>query len=122
MLCCMVIFLSGCSDLLSGIPDTSTPTPTFTRPTTILIPVQLKGDSQDIPTESLTRSQLEKVQSIMAGMSLDQKLGQLIVVEYIGNNYQSGLQDMISQQFVGGYMYQESNHNFGPPYDVVLRS
>lgn len=119
MLCCMVIFLSGCSDLLSGISDTPTPTPTLTRPTATLISVQLKADSQGIPTESLTRSQLEKVQSIMAGMSLNQKLGQLIVVEYIGNNYQDGLQYMISQQFVGGYMYQESNHNFDPPYDVA---
>ncbi len=119
ILCCMVIFLSGCSDLLSGISDTPTPTPTFTRPTATLIPVQLKADSQGIPTESLTRSQLEKVQSIMAGMSLNQKLGQLIVVEYIGNNYQGGLQYMISQQFVGGYMYQESNHNFDSPYDVA---
>jgi beta-N-acetylhexosaminidase len=26
---------------------------------------------------------------------------------------------MISQQFVGGYMYQESNHNFDPPYNVA---
>src|SRR5437588_9643668 len=26
---------------------------------------------------------------------------------------------MISQQFVGGYMYQESNHNFNSPYDAI---
>jgi beta-N-acetylhexosaminidase len=52
-------------------------------------------------------------------MSLEQKLGQLIVVEYLGTSYQNALQYMISQQFVGGYMYQESNHNFDPPYDVA---
>ena len=51
-------------------------------------------------------------------MTLEQKLGQLIVVEYLGHSYQDGLQYMISQQFVGGYMYQESNHNFDPPYNV----
>jgi beta-N-acetylhexosaminidase len=116
-LCSMVIFLSGCSGLL---PDTSsTPTQTIARTTTTLQSVQPKSDSHGIPTEALTRSQLEKVQQIMAGMTLDQKLGQLIVVEYLGNNYQDGLQYMISQQFVGGYMYQESNHNFDPPYNVA---
>jgi beta-N-acetylhexosaminidase len=117
MLCSMVILLSGCSGLL---PDTSsTPTQTIARTTTTLQSVQSKSDSHGIPTEALTRSQLEKVQQIMAGMTLDQKLGQLIVVEYLGNNYQDGLQYMISQQFVGGYMYQESNHNFDPPYNVA---
>ncbi|HCP74290.1 MAG TPA: glycoside hydrolase family 3, partial [Ktedonobacter sp.] len=58
------------------------------------------------------------MQQILAGMTLEQKLGQLIVVEYLGHSYQDGLQYMISQQFVGGYMYQESNHNFDPPYNV----
>ncbi|HEX6484010.1 MAG TPA: glycoside hydrolase family 3 N-terminal domain-containing protein [Ktedonobacteraceae bacterium] len=70
-------------------------------------------------TEAISRYDQEKVQQIMANMSLDQKLGQLIVVEYLGNNYQNGLQYMISQQFVGGFMYQESNHNFNPPYNVA---
>jgi beta-N-acetylhexosaminidase len=66
------------------------------------------------------RVALGKVQSIMQGMSLDQKLGQLIVVEYLGSSYQgSSLQYMIAQQNVGGFMYQESNHNFDPPYDVA---
>lgn len=53
-------------------------------------------------------------------MSLDQKLGQLIIVEYLGKDYAStGLQTMISQQYVGGFMYQQSNHNFEPPYNLV---
>jgi len=77
--------------------------------------VPAKADSQGIATEALTRAQLEKAQSIMANMSLDQKLGQLIVVEYLGNNYQDGLQYMISQQYVGGFMYQESNHSGDGP-------
>ena len=67
VLCCMVIFLSGCSDLLSGLPDSPTSTPTNARPTATLIPVRAKADSQGIPTEALTRAQFEKVQSIMAG-------------------------------------------------------
>jgi beta-N-acetylhexosaminidase len=71
-------------------------------------------------TEGILRTQLTRVQAIMAGMSLDQKLGQLIIVEYLGNSYEgSGLQYMIAQQFVGGFMYQESNHNFAVPYNKI---
>src|SRR5258708_30444053 len=56
----------------------------------------------------------------MAGMTLDQKLGQLFIVEYIGNNYTgTDLQYMIAQQYVGGFLYQEINQNFTPPYDVI---
>ncbi|WP_052889156.1 glycoside hydrolase family 3 protein [Thermogemmatispora carboxidivorans] len=53
-------------------------------------------------------------------MTLDQKLGQLIIVEYLGHDYQgSGLQEMVRDQYVGGFMYQESNHNFDAPYDSI---
>jgi len=113
----MVLFLSGCSGLLSD--TSSTPNQTIAGTTPTLQSEQPKTDSHGIPTEALTRAQLEKVQHIIAGMTLDQKLGQLIIVEYLGNNYQGGLQYMISQQFVGGYVYQESNSNFDPPYNVA---
>lgn len=70
------------------------------------------------PIQSALQSQLTRVQSIMRSMTLDQKLGQLIVVEYLGSSYQdSGLQYMIKQQFVGGFLYQDSNHNFDVPYN-----
>jgi len=56
----------------------------------------------------------------MAGMTLDQKLGQLLIVEYIGNSYTgTDLQYMIAKQYVGGFLYQEINQNFTPPYDVI---
>jgi beta-N-acetylhexosaminidase len=89
------------------------------KPTVTFVPVLPKTDSNGIATEGVPRAELAKIQKIMASMTLDQKLGQLIVVEYIGNSYQNGLQYMISQQFVGGFMYQESNHNFDAPYDVA---
>lgn len=118
-LCSMLLFLSGCSGLLTETSSSPTPTPTTAKLTSILQPVQAKADSHGIATEAQTRAQLEKVQQILAGMTLEQKLGQLIVVEYLGHTYQDGLQYMISQQFVGGYMYQESNHNFDAPYNVA---
>jgi beta-N-acetylhexosaminidase len=57
---------------------------------------------------------------LLAGMSLDQQLGQLIVVEYLGNSYQgSGLQYMVTQQYIGGILYQFVNHNFTAPQNTV---
>jgi beta-N-acetylhexosaminidase len=119
LLCCMVLLFAGCSyPLASNVPSvtpTKRPTPSPTA-----LPASPKADGSSYISEDLTRDELEKVHKIMAGMTLDQKLGQLIIVEYLGNNYQaSGLQEMISQQFVGGFMYQESNSNFDPPYNVV---
>ena len=73
------------------------------------------------PKRTPTPSSLEtRVSQIMAGMSLEQKLGQLIVVEYVGNSYQdSGLQDMVTQQYIGGMLYQSVNQNFDAPEDTI---
>ena len=117
-LICLTLFLSGCSNLFALDGTTVSPTATAVRPTATSRSVSTKSDSNGIATEAMARADLEKAQQILAGMSLEQKLGQLIVVEYLGNDYQNGLQYMISQQYVGGFMYQESNHNFNPPYDV----
>lgn len=119
LMCFLLLMLSSCAEL--GI-DTGSVSPTPTKQTTpwaTVFPAQPKLDSNSVSTEAISRHYLEKIQQMMANMSLDQKLGQLIVVEYLGNNYQNALQYMISQQFVGGFMYQESNHNFDPPYNVA---
>ncbi len=118
-LCCMVLVFTACSNMLAGNGPPSTPTVRPTPSPTMPLPAP-KADSKSYLSEELTRDELEKVQKIMAGMTLDQKLGQLIMVEYLGNSYQaSGLQEMIAQQFVGGFMYQASNHNFDAPDNVV---
>ncbi len=119
ILCCMILFLSGCAGLLSSTPAL-TPTagrsvaPTATteleKPAKISTPQALNGTQRD----------LAKAQQIMAGMSLEQKLGQLILVEYLGNNYaSSGLQEMVEQQYVGGFMFQQVNNNFVAPDNVA---
>jgi len=69
ILCSMVLFLSGCSGLLSD--TSSTPNQTIAGTTPTLPSEQSKTDSHGIPTEALTRAQLEKVQHIIAGMTLD---------------------------------------------------
>ena len=118
VICCMLLFLSSCSNPLSGIASSGAqqPTPTLPKATPALSQIaRMDGEA-----ESPLRVQLAKVRQIMAGMTLDQKLGQLIIVEYLGNSYTgTGLQYMIAKQFVGGFLYQESDHNFDPPYDVI---
>ena len=118
-LCCMVIFLTGCSGLIS---DTPMATPTSTREITPTATAehQTSTGNSTRQTVDITQRELAKVQQIMAGMSLEQKLGQLILVEYLGNNYaNSGLQQMVEQQYVGGFMFQQVNGNFAAPDNIA---
>lgn len=108
LLCCTVLVLSGCANLLTS----HTALPTHPTPSPTSAPTQ--------STSNIPPTQLAKVQTIIAGMSLEQKLGQLILVEYVGNDYKkSGLQYMITRQHVGGFIYQASNHNFEAPNNVA---
>lgn len=105
----LLIFLSACSSSSAAGRSSSTPSPTVASIT---------------PTPLPTPTQLQKEQAqalqILAGMSIDQKLGQLIVVEYLGNDYtRSGLKTMITQQDVGGLLYQYVNQNFLAPDNTV---
>ena len=105
----LLVFLSACSNLFGDV----TPAPSFKVP-------RLQR-SPEILEDPLERAET-RVSQILAGMSLDQKLGQLIAVEYLGNNYQnSGLQEMVAQQYVGGIIYQEVNNNFNAPDNTVAR-
>lgn len=118
MLCCLALLFSGCA---SASTNVAKPAPTDTTGFPLSShTIPPKADANSFPSEGLARARMTRVQQILKGMTLDQKLGQLIVVEYLGQNYQdSGLQTMIAQQNVGGFMYQESNHNFDPPYNVA---
>src|SRR6266851_795057 len=116
LMCCILLFLSSCSSLLGSV-GSAAPTRVLSKPSPSPTPARARIDSA---AESPLKAQLAKVQQIMAGMTLDQKLGQLIIVEYLGNSYTgTGLQYMIANQYVGGFLYQESNHNFASPYDVI---
>jgi beta-N-acetylhexosaminidase len=119
VLCYVLLFFSSCTNPLISFDATSIPHPTPTLLKTSLTPspTEIRTDSN---VESPLKAQLAKVQQIMAGMTLDQKLGQLLIVEYIGNSYAgTQLQYMIAKQYVGGFLYQDSNHNFEPPYNII---
>lgn len=122
--CCLIVLLAGCKGMATAsakkaiatsvpnIVSSSTPTTVGTQVGT--------PDTQSVRREEQLYQELARVHQIMRGMSLEQELGQLIMVEYLGNSYQdSGLQYMISQQHVGGFMYQQSNSNFDAPDNTI---
>ena len=119
ILCCFLLVLSSCAN--SARATNSTPDLTRTEPQVSHSITPLPTPTPTLsPAEVLLQQQQRKAQQIMQGMSLEQKLGQLIVVEYIGTDYSAtGLQEMIAQQYVGGFMYQESNSNFAAPYNTI---
>jgi beta-N-acetylhexosaminidase len=81
---------------------------------------QTVSDPLPTPTTDPLQADKARVLQLMSGMSLEQKLGQLIVVEYLGNSYQeSGLQYMVTQQAIGGVLYQYVNNNFNAPENTV---
>ncbi|WP_376795720.1 glycoside hydrolase family 3 protein [Thermogemmatispora sp.] len=113
-ICALLLILGGCgqsSESSGGGP--TAPTTAQSRP------AAARPDWQGRDLES-NRSLIARARQILASLTLDQKLGQLIIVEYLGHDYQSsGLQEMIRDQYVGGFMYQESNHNFDAPYNSI---
>ncbi len=107
----LISLLMGALPACSGLPEG--PTQTAPTPTNGTV-------AQVSPTADLQQIAKNKALQLMAGMSLAQKLGQLIVVEYLGNDYQnSGLQEMVTQQYVGGILYQFVNHNFDAPDNTI---
>src|ERR1700753_831123 len=75
-------------------------------------PADARAASSKAPTISTkpalaTKPTQTKAQQLLSGMSLDNKLAQLIMVDYMGTSYTaSGLQQMVAQQHVGGVLYQ----------------
>lgn len=107
----LLVFLASCTNPLGNAAPANDPTATVSLPTPTFTPTSVPDPLAGAKA---------KVLHIMAGMSLDQLLGQLIVVEYLGNSYQnSGLQYMVQNQYIGGVLYQFVNHNFDPPDNTI---
>ena len=115
----LLLFLTGCSSIFNGADAENTPLPTPTSSQAGRSMIYVAGNRQDGNVENPLALQLTKVQSIMAGMTVDQKLAQLLIVEYLGNSYAPTLQYMIAQQDVGGFLYQAINRNFNPPDNTI---
>ena len=99
LLCCLLLIFSGCASLFSGVTGSnykatpvikSTPTPTLTS-----VPV--------------TDSDLAR--SIVQGMTLNQKLGQMVIVEFYGATLNADLINMIQINRVSGVLIENKNGN-----------
>ncbi|WP_371859669.1 glycoside hydrolase family 3 protein [Tengunoibacter tsumagoiensis] len=84
----------------------------------------IEANTNGILNEQALRVRTDHIRQLIQGMTLEQKLGQLIMVEYFGNQhgytYQTTeLPMMISQGAVGGILYQAANYNFTAPNNTV---
>src|SRR6266700_3537291 len=120
-LCCCIIFLTGCGGAITGAvtgPSSSSGKNTPARPTIAPTP-NLTATATALQQLQQQKNQA-KVQQLLQNMSLDDKLGQMIMVEYIGTQYaDTELPAMITQDHVGGFLLQQANHNFDAPLNTV---
>ena len=99
LLCCLLVIFSGCASLFSGVSGSaSQPTPV----------IKLTPTPTSTPTP-VTDSDLAR--SIVQGMTLDQKLGQMVIVEFYGATLNSDLAQMIQGSRIGGVLIENKNGN-----------
>lgn len=94
--CCLLVILSGCSALFSNAQPT--PTASVARPTPTLT-------ATPTPTES------NLARALVKQMSLDEKLGQMVIVEFYGPTLDSDLKQMITASHIGGVLIENGNGN-----------
>ncbi len=101
ILFCLLVILSGCASLFSGVTSSaSQSTPIIT----------LKPSPTPSPTPTpLTNNHLAL--RIVQGMSLDQKLGQMVLIEFYGATLNSDLIQMIQGNRVSGVLIENKNGN-----------
>src|SRR6266851_3822663 len=72
--CCLLMLLSGCVSVLQGVDS----------PTTQGTLVLITPTPSAIPTPRSLNTNSEIAQALVQGMSLDQKLGQMVISEFYG--------------------------------------
>src|SRR6202162_6717542 len=102
LMCCLLVIFSGCASLLSGVTSSaSQPTPV----------IKLKPTPTSSPPTPAPLTNSELAQRIVQVMSLDQKLGQMVIVEFYGATLDSDLIHMIQSNRVSGVLIEKKNGN-----------
>ena len=99
LLCCLLLICSGCASLFSGVSSSDQ-----TTPVVIWTP-----SPANTPTAPATDSDIAR--SIVKGMTLDQKLGQMVIVEFYGSTLNADLIQMIQGNRIGGVLIENKNGN-----------
>src|SRR5690242_5959538 len=98
--CCLLALLSGCASLFSGVDGAGRQTSPIVRitptPTATPTPLPLNTDS-------------EIAQALVQKMSLDQKLGQMVISEFNGSTLNSDLTKMIKSGQISGVLIENKN-------------
>lgn len=106
--CCLLLLLSGCSSLFSNASGSTNPTH---RIITVSTPTPTSQFNATTPPPATPLSDSELAQRIEQGMSLDQKLGQMVIVEFYGSTLNADLMQMISGNAVSGVLIENKNGN-----------
>ena len=107
LLCCLLLITSACSSL----PQTSQTRPqvTPTRAATSTPPATPTKTATTVTGKTLTNADV--VSRIVQRMSLDEKLGQKVIVEFYGSTLNSDLIQMIQTYHVSGVLIENKNGN-----------
>ena len=106
VLFCLLFILTGCSSQPNTSSNSKLVRPTST-PTTQ--PTTLSQRLTPTPTQPLMDSDLARM--IVQNMSLDQKLGQMVISEFYGSTLNSDLTQMISGNQISGVLIENKNGN-----------
>ncbi len=108
-LCCLLLCLSACASSPT-IPNTTHATPDPTP----LVSKHLTSTPTVTPGPMATSTPLTNTAiaaRIVKGMSLDQKLGQMVIVEFYGSTLNSDLLQMIQANQISGVLIENKNGN-----------
>jgi beta-N-acetylhexosaminidase len=121
ILALLVVFLGG--DIRQMLAGSSTPTTRILVKTGPFIQAPLdpaKVDQLHHLADYINDKTLAKM--YLSRMTLDQKLGQLFMVQYWGYSYSSDLETMIRDQYAGGViMYGAQMHTFDQTKNDIAR-
>ncbi len=95
--CALLALLSGCASSAPSVQATPTPGSAHPTPTPTATPTLI--------TDS------DIAQALMAKMSLDEKLGQMVIVEFSGSTLNPDLTQMITGNHIGGVLIENKNGN-----------
>lgn len=95
--CCLLVGLSGCASPFAN----SQPTPR---------PGIARGAIVATATPTLM-SESDIAQVLVQKMSLDEKLGQMVIVEFYGSTLNNDLVQMITSEHIGGVLIENGNGN-----------
>ncbi len=105
ILCCLLLILSGCSIF----PGTTNAQPQPQSSGTLTVSTVIPSNVSPAPTVPLTISDI--AHGIVRNMTLDQKLGQMVIVEFYGSTLNADLMQMIQGNQVSGVLIENKNGN-----------